>query len=334
MELGMVGLGRMGANMVRRLLRNGHRCVVFDTSPKAVEELVKEKAAGAAALDDLVKKLKAPRAVWLMVPAAVVDRTIAEIAAAARTGRHSHRWRQFLLRGRHPPRQGAGRQEDPLRRRGNQRRRVGAGARLLHDDRRRNRSGAAPGPDIQRAGARARQHPAHAGPRSSPGGTAGAGYLHCGPNGAGHFVKMVHNGIEYGMMAAYAEGIGRVARRQCREAATCRRRGDHAAAPSRALSVRSQRWRTSRKSGGAAASSRPGCSTSPPRRWPGIPSWPSSRDAFGLGRRTLDHQGGDRRSGARAGAFDGALSTLHLARRGGLPGQAALRHALPVRRAP
>ena len=137
MQLGMIGLGRMGANMVRRLLKGGHQCVVFDMSPKAVEELVKEKAAGASSLADLVKKLDKPRAVWLMVPAAVVDKTIADLLPLSRSRRHPHRRRQFLLRGRHPARQGTRGEADPLRRRGHERRRLGPGTRLLHDDRRR-----------------------------------------------------------------------------------------------------------------------------------------------------------------------------------------------------
>ena len=99
MQLGMIGLGRMGANMVRRLLKAGHQCVVFDMSPKAVEDLVKEKAEGATSLRISCKKLEKPRAIWLMVPAAVVDKTIADLSALSRGRRHPHRRRQFLLRG-------------------------------------------------------------------------------------------------------------------------------------------------------------------------------------------------------------------------------------------
>ena len=106
MQLGIVGLGRMGANMTRRLIKHGHDCVVFDRSPKAVSELVKENAIGSASLADLVKKLEKPRAVWLMVPAAVVDQTIAELVPLPRSRRHPHRWRQLLLRRRYSARQG------------------------------------------------------------------------------------------------------------------------------------------------------------------------------------------------------------------------------------
>ena len=110
MQLGMIGLGRMGANMVRRLLKGGHQCVVFDMSPKAVNELVKEKAAGSSSLPDLIAKLDKPRAIWLMVPAAAVDETIAKSPAPSGGGRHPDRRRQFLLHRRYPARQGTGRE--------------------------------------------------------------------------------------------------------------------------------------------------------------------------------------------------------------------------------
>ena len=97
MQIGMIGLGRMGANMVRRLLKGGHQCVVFDRSPKAVEELAEEKAVGSSSLAEFVKKLTKPRAVWLMVPAAVVDKTIADLLPHLEAERHSDRRRQFLL---------------------------------------------------------------------------------------------------------------------------------------------------------------------------------------------------------------------------------------------
>ena len=151
MQLGMIGLGRMGANMVRRLIGGGHECVVFDMFPQAVEALVKEKAVGASSLADFVGKLAKPRAIWLMVPAAVVDTSIADLAPAPREGRHPDRRRQLALRRRHPPREGAGPEGDPLRGRRHERRRVGARARLLHDDRRRAGGREASGPDLQAA---------------------------------------------------------------------------------------------------------------------------------------------------------------------------------------
>jgi 6-phosphogluconate dehydrogenase len=197
----------MGANMVRRLLRGGHECVVLDMSPKAVEELVQEKAIGAVDLRDLVKKLDAPRAIWLMVPAAVVDETVANLAQLLDAG-------DTIIDG------GNSYYIDDIRRAKNlETKRIhyvdvgtsggvwglergyclmigGEGPVVNHLDP--IFRCLAPGPgDIPRTPGRAKGD-----------GTAESGYLHCGPNGAGHFVKMVHNGIEYGLMAAYAEGLG------------------------------------------------------------------------------------------------------------------------------
>jgi 6-phosphogluconate dehydrogenase len=207
MELGMVGLGRMGANMVRRLIRNGHNCSVYDMSPETVAELAKEKAVGTTSLADLVKKLKAPRAVWLMVPAAVVDKTIADLLPHLEPG-------DTLIDG------GNSFYIDDIRRA-----KELAPKKIHYVDV--GTSGGVWGlergycmmiggeNDVVR-----RLDPIFA--TLAPGrgdiprtprreqldGTAEQGYLHCGPNGAGHFVKMVHNGIEYGIMAAYAEGLG------------------------------------------------------------------------------------------------------------------------------
>jgi len=201
----MVGLGRMGANMVRRLIKAGHRCTVFDRVPKAVEDLAKEGAVGASSFADMVTKLDKPRAVWLMVPAAVVDQTIADI-------------RPFLEAG------------DTL---------IDGGNSYYVDDIRRAKElegihyvdvgtsggvwGLERGYCMMIGGETAvvqRLDPifatlapgigdiARTPGREKLGGTSEQGYLHCGANGAGHFVKMVHNGIEYGMMAAFAEGLG------------------------------------------------------------------------------------------------------------------------------
>jgi len=207
MQLGMVGLGRMGANMVRRLIRDGHDCVVFDMSSKAVADLVAEKATGSSSLEDLVKKLAKPRAVWLMVPAAVVDETIAKVVPSLEPG-------DILIDG------GNSYYIDDIRRakqlapkqihyvdvgtsggvwgleRGYCMMIGGEDHVVQHLDP--IFACLAPGMgDIPRTPG-----------REKIGGTAEQGYLHCGPNGAGHFVKMVHNGIEYGVMAAYAEGLG------------------------------------------------------------------------------------------------------------------------------
>jgi 6-phosphogluconate dehydrogenase len=207
MQLGMVGLGRMGANMVRRLLKQGHECVVFDMSPKAIHELVQEKAAGATSLADLVKKLKAPRAVWLMVPAAVVDKTIADLVPHLEPG-------DILIDGGNSYYIDDIRRAEELAPKKIQYVDVGTSGGVWGLER---------GYCMMIGGSRdVVQHldpifaalaPGEGDIPRTPGrekldGTAEQGYLHCGPNGAGHFVKMVHNGIEYGVMAAYAEGLG------------------------------------------------------------------------------------------------------------------------------
>jgi len=206
MQLGMIGLGRMGHNMVRRLMKAGHECVVYDVDSKAVQALEPEGAVGAASLDDFVGRLVRPRAVWLMVPAAIVDEELASVAALLDPGDividggNSHYHDDIRRAARLQPKEvhyldvgtsgGVGGLEygyclmiggetdvvqylDPIF--------------------------AALAPGIEAA--------PRTSERESIGGTAEHGYLHCGPNGAGHFVKMVHNGIEYGLMAAYAEGL-------------------------------------------------------------------------------------------------------------------------------
>jgi len=206
MQLGMIGLGRMGANMVRRLLQAGHHCVVFDRSPVAVTELAAEKATGASSLADLVKKLQKPRAVWLMVPAAAVDRTIADLLPDLEEG-------DILIDG------GNSCYVDDIRRAGELAPRrihyvdVGTSGGVWGLER--GYCMMIGGPDqavqqldpvFQALAPGVGDIPRTPG-REKVGGTAEQGYLHCGPSGAGHFVKMVHNGIEYGVMAAYAEGL-------------------------------------------------------------------------------------------------------------------------------
>src|SRR5580698_7901478 len=207
MQLGMIGLGRMGANMVRRLLKGGHHCVVFDRSAQVVAELVKEKAIGAGSLAEFAKQLAKPRAVWLMVPVGAVDQTIQSILPYLEAG-------DILIDG------GNSYYVDDIRRakelaakkihyvdvgtsggvwgleRGYCMMIGGENDIVKHLDP--IFSTLAPGiGDIARTPG-----------RDKASGTSEQGYLHCGPNGAGHFVKMVHNGIEYGIMAAYAEGLG------------------------------------------------------------------------------------------------------------------------------
>ena len=206
MQLGMIGLGRMGANMVRRLIGGGHECVVFDVSPEAVGALVKDKAVGASSLADFVRKLSKPRAIWLMVPAAVVDTSIADLLPLLEKGDilidggnsyyidDIRRAKELAPKGIHYVDVGTsggvwGLERGYCMMIGGEN---GVVTRLDPIFKR-----LAPGRgDIERTPG-----------REQVGGTAEEGYLHCGPNGAGHFVKMVHNGIEYGLMAAYAEGF-------------------------------------------------------------------------------------------------------------------------------
>jgi 6-phosphogluconate dehydrogenase len=206
MQLGIIGLGRMGGNMVRRLLKDGHQCVVFDRSEKEVAELVKEKAIGSTSIAQFVKSLTTPRAIWLMVPVGAVDSTIDDLLP--------HLERDDIL--------------------------IDGGNSYYVDDIRRAKEMSAKGIDYVDVGtsggvwglergycmmiggenevvnhldpifmslAPGRGDVPRTPGRERAGGTAEQGYLHCGPNGAGHFVKMVHNGIEYGVMAAYAEGF-------------------------------------------------------------------------------------------------------------------------------
>ena len=207
MELGMVGLGRMGANMVRRLLRGSHECVVFDMSSKAVDELVLEKAKGSSSLHELVTKLSKPRAIWLMVPAAVVDETVDGLLPYLEAddilidGGNSYyvddirRANELAAKGIHYLDVGTSGGVWGLER-GYCMMIGGENHIVKHLDP--VFSTLSPGRgDISRTPG-----------RETIGGTAELGYLHCGPNGAGHFVKMVHNGIEYGLMAAFAEGFG------------------------------------------------------------------------------------------------------------------------------
>jgi 6-phosphogluconate dehydrogenase len=206
MQIGMIGLGRMGANMVRRLLRAGHACVVHDVSAKAVAELVAEKAVGAATLAELARKLSRPRAIWMMVPAAVVDRTIGDLVPLLEKddilidgGNSSHvddirRARELSSKGIHYVDVGTSGGVFGLER-GYCQMIGGEEAVVRHLD-----------PVFAALAPGAGDVPRTPG-RSGPPGAAERGYLHCGPSGGGHFVKMVHNGIEYGIMAAYAEGM-------------------------------------------------------------------------------------------------------------------------------
>lgn len=208
MQLAMVGLGRMGANMVKRLAKNGHECVVFDRSAKAVEDLAKEKGiTGASSMEDLIGKLAKPRAIWLMIPAGVVEQTLEEIMPHLEKG-------DILIDGGNSYYIDDISRAKMLAEKGIEYVDVGTSGGVWGLER---------GYCMMIGGSEATVK--HLNPifdTIAPGigeidrtpnrpenkGTAEHGYLHCGTNGAGHFVKMVHNGIEYGMMAAYAEGLG------------------------------------------------------------------------------------------------------------------------------
>ncbi len=205
MQLGMIGLGRMGANLVRRLMRDGHTCVVFDVNQDSVKELAAEGAIGASSMADLISKMERPRNVWIMVPAAIVQKMVDELKDLLEDddtlidGGNSYyrddikHAKELAAKGIHFVDCGTSGGVWGLER--------GYSLMIGGDDKAVQRldpiwKTIAPG-----------EGSAEPTPGRKPGGTAQEGYLHCGPNGAGHFVKMVHNGIEYGMMAAIAEGL-------------------------------------------------------------------------------------------------------------------------------
>ncbi len=206
MQLGMIGLGRMGASMVRRLLKGGHQCVVFDRSANAVAELVKDKAVGTSSLAEFVNALTKPRVLWLMVPVGAVDDTIADLLPHLHRGDilidggnsyyvdDIRRTRELSTKGIHYVDVGTSGGVWGLER--GYCMMIGGESEIVNDL----------DPIFKSLAPGRGEIPRTAG-RDKAGGTAEQGYLHCGPNGAGHFVKMVHNGIEYGVMAAYAEGF-------------------------------------------------------------------------------------------------------------------------------
>ena len=206
MQLGMIGLGRMGASMVSRLLQGGHQCVVFDMKPESVKDLASKGATGAASLDDFMAKLKPPHAVWLMVPAAAVEVTVQDLAAQMQQG-------DIVIDGGNSYYVDDIRRAKELKPKGIRYVDVGTsggvwgiergyclmiggeGDAVLHLD-----------PIFKTLAPGRGDIPRTPGREKAPG-TVEEGYLHCGPSGAGHFVKMVHNGIEYGLMAAYSKGL-------------------------------------------------------------------------------------------------------------------------------
>ena len=337
MQLGMIGLGRMGANMVRRLIGGGHSCVVYDMSAAAVQDLVREKATGASSLADFAGKLTAPRAVWLMVPAAVVDKTLAALLPHLEAGDividggnsnyvdDIRRAQELAAKGIHYVDVGTSGGVWGLER-GYCMMIGGEAAIVRHLDPIFARL--APGiGDIART-------PGRAVAGAAARGTAEQGYLHCGANGAGHFVKMVHNGIEYGLMAAYAEGMNVL-------------RGANVGSAQHAVDAETtplahpehyrydfnlpdiaEVWRR----GSVIASWLLDLTANALAKDPALAQFLGPRVGFGRG--PLDDQGRDRRGRADAGADHGALRPVQLARRGAVPGQAPVGDALRVRRAP
>ena len=261
MQLGMVGLGRMGAGIVRRLMADGHHCVGYDVFPDAVHALEADGATGSSSLEEFASKLEKPRAAWVMVPAGdITDKTIAALAEVLEPG-------DVVIDGGNTHYVEDIRHAAALREKGIHHVDVGTsggvwgfergyclmigGENEVVDRLSPIFASIAPGVDA------APRTPGRTGDPSQ----AEHGYYHCGPNGAGHFVKMVHNGIEYGLMAAYAEGLNIIANADMGKRAARDGRRDRAArAPGATTSTRSTRPRSPR-SGGAAASSAPGCST-------------------------------------------------------------------------
>ena len=206
MQLGMIGLGRMGANMVRRLIRDGHECVVFDLDTEAVKALAEEGAVGAQSMEDFVGKLNTPRAAWMMVPAAAVDETLEQLEPLMEEG-------DIIIDGGNSYYRDDVARAKRLRPRGIDYVDVGTSGGVWGLERGFCQMIGGPERAVRHLDAVfASLAPAVESAPRTPGrekakGTAEHGYLHCGPNGAGHFVKMVHNGVEYGVMAAYAEGL-------------------------------------------------------------------------------------------------------------------------------
>jgi len=206
MQIGMIGLGRMGANMIRRLMQDGHECVVFDINANAIEELEAQGAVGADSLDDFVARLSKPRLIWLMLSAAVVDQELTALASLLEAGDiiidgGNSFYRDDIRRGAELKKKGihyvdVGTSGGIAGREGGYCLMIG-GEQEIVDHLNPIFASLAPGIDA------AARTPG----REKRGGTAEQGFLYCGPQGAGHFVKMVHNGIEYGIMAAYAEGF-------------------------------------------------------------------------------------------------------------------------------
>jgi 6-phosphogluconate dehydrogenase len=308
-------LGRMGANMVRRLMRAGHECVVYDVNPPAVKALANEGSIGAESLESFVKALKPPRAVWLMVPAALVDKTIAQLVPQLAPG-------DTVIDGGNSYYHDDIRRATELKSRGVHYLDVGTSGGVFGLERgyclmiggepsavgRLEPIFAALAPGVSAA-------PRTPGQKSE-GTTAEQGYLHCGPAGAGHFVKMVHNGIEYGIMAAYAEGLNILhhadagLRERDTDAETTPLRHPEHYQYKMDLPAIAELW----------------------RRGSVISSWLLDLTGVRLGGRALDGRRGGGGVGAGAGPERRAVPAVQQPRRGRLRQSAALGAALPVRR--
>ena len=332
MQLGMIGLGRMGSNMVRRLLRGGHDCVIFDKSPDAVAALAREKAIAATSLPDFIAELAKPRAIWLMLPAAAVEQAIAELIPHLEAGDividggNSHyvddirRSRELATRNIHYVDVGTSGGVWGLER----------GYCMMI-------GGQAPWcstwTPIQDAEPGARQYRAHSRAQWRRA-ERRKGYLHCGPSGAGHFVKMVHNGIEYGLMAAYAEGMSIL---KHANVGSLQHQVDAETTPLRdpehyqydlPLPDIAEVWRR-----GSVISSwlldLTAASLAADAELIGI-----QRSGFGFRRRSLDHQGCHRRRRPGARADHGAVPALQFTRRSGVPEPGDVGDALRFWRSP
>ena len=331
MELGMIGLGRMGTNMVRRLLWAGHQCVVYDLHSEAVQALVKEGAVGTTSLEDFALKLKKPRATWMMVPAAVVDPTLKTLIPLLERD-------DVVIDGGNSYYLDDIRRAAELKPKGIHYVDVGTSGGVWGSERgyclmiggdetvvrRLDPVFAALAPSIEEA-------PRTPG-REKMGGTAEHGYLHCGPCGAGHFVKMVHNGIEYGIMAAYAEGLNIL---RHANAGKQKRTVDAETTPLRHpehypydlnLADVTEVWRR----GSVIASWLLDLAAAGAARKPGPGQ--VRRPGVGLGRGALDDRGSHRRVGSGSRPQCRAVRTLQLARRGRLRRQGVVRPALRIRR--
>ena len=321
MQIGMIGLGRMGANMVRRLLRDGHKCVVYDINADNVEALVKEGAEGADSMEHFASLLEKPRTAWLMLPAAIVAENVDKLATLMEPG-------DIIVDG------GNSYYRDAI----DTGARIGtAGVHFVDVGTSGGVWGLERGYCLMIGGAdEAVRHLDPVFASLAPGGdgrtTAERGYLHCGPTGAGHFVKMVHNGIEYGVMAAYAEGMNVL---KAANAGNARHAADAETAPLGNPRILSLRHRRRRGRGGLATRQRHRLVAARPDRGGAEGRFEPGRlrgARVGFRRGPLDREGGDRYRGAGAGPLVGALPALLLARRVRIRGPAPVRHALRFRR--